>query len=200
MRAYNLFRQSQDLIARRNIQGILRTLNQALEIEPRNPSIFVQLGVISFLDNNYDKGIEYFNRALDIDSNQMKALEMLMEHYTKEGEPGKVQVYFDKLKAVRFVYSDVLVKRGDILFNKQKPHQAVEQWKKALIFTPRDREIISRINEIAEQDFMDKLLNKFDTIDKAKEFYKRKSEEGPDDKFAKKMVLWAERRSLGLDY
>ena len=106
-------------MARRNIREATRVLNQALEAEPRNPSLFTQLGVISFLGNNYNEGVKYFNRALDLDANQLPALEGLMEYYMIEGEPEKVQIYFDRLKAIGAAYSDVLVRRGDILFNVQ---------------------------------------------------------------------------------
>lgn len=200
LKVYNLFRQSQDFIARRDTYSARRSLTQALEIEPNNASILVQLGITFFLRNGYEEGISYFEKALEIDPNHLIALEILMEHYIKEGEPEKVQIYFDRLKSIAPKYSELLVNRGDTLFKDQKSHQAVELWKNALLFTPRNYEIMARINNIAEQDFMDKLLKRFSSIQEAKEFYKQKSEQDPEDTFARKMILWAERRSLGLNY
>jgi tetratricopeptide (TPR) repeat protein len=195
-----LFVQCQGYIAKKDHRNAIKVLNQAIDIEPTNPFLITQLGIVYFFNNNCEQGLEYCKKALELDSNQIRALEMLLEFYVEEGEPEKAQVYFDKLKALDSTYINVLLKRGDNLYRNQRSHPAVEVWKRALIYTPGDPEIISRVNVVAEQDFMDNLINKFDNYDQAIEFYKRKSEENPNDEFAKRMIQWVEKRALGLDY
>lgn len=199
--AYQLFQKSQEYLTRKDVKGSLEILNSVLSSEPRNPTILSQIGITYFLLHNFDKGIEYCKKAIEQDSTQILPLETLMEVYIIEGKPEKVKHYFENLKSLGAKYVYVLKVRASNCFKDHKPELAINWWKKALIFDPLNQEIISKVNAVAEQDFMDKHLKKFDNdYSKAIEFYKQKLEKDPNDDFYKRMVLWAEKRSLGLEY
>jgi tetratricopeptide (TPR) repeat protein len=198
-----LYRKSIEYINPKNldIKKSFETLQMAYNIEPDNPLILSQLGLIYFTSGQVEDAINFLERALEIDPGNAIALEILLVVYKHEGDPEKVEKLFNQLKKKGPNYVESYINQGDKLFEEGSFDLATKSWKQALNLDPHNPEILMRLSAISEIDKRDEELKKFNgDYERAKNYYKQQIKEDPNNKRAKEMFLWAEKKSLGLKF
>ncbi len=84
-KSYSIYLQALDCVRRDDYNGCIKHLQRAVELDPKNPIIYNDLGLAETRLENFDQGVIYLEKAIHLDSNFYSA-------YTNLG----LNFYYDK--------------------------------------------------------------------------------------------------------
>jgi tetratricopeptide (TPR) repeat protein len=205
----DLFNRAADNLIKRNFQQSKEILEEAIRIEPDVPELYVQLGANCFMLEEDQKGFEYLNMAIKLNPYHLNAYELLEKYYQATGQTYKEEEVFQKLKSFGPMYVNHLCDRGFGVLNsrdlsrgfKQNYLAAKNDFKRALLFDPNNKEANFFLNQIETFSFIDNELDKFKgDYKRAVEYYRNQLKLNPNDRRAFALLRMAEMRQLGLDF
>jgi tetratricopeptide (TPR) repeat protein len=109
------------------------------KIEPLNE--WYAKGSSLAASGRYDKAVECFDKALEIDQNNLNVLNSKGLALESVGRHKEAIEQFDKAMEIKSDYYFAHGNKGLILLNLEKYNEAIEQFDKALEINPRDAEI-----------------------------------------------------------
>jgi tetratricopeptide (TPR) repeat protein len=111
-------------------------MQELAELNPYSKEVQLWLGYFSYLLHNYDKAIEYFNTAIELDSLFWNAYEMMGRVYAVSGDYEKAIWTLDKYISLAPNFALSHYGKGNIYLNYDKIDQALESYNKALEILP----------------------------------------------------------------
>lgn len=86
-----------ELIKKGKLADAERMLLTAIEIDPNNPDLYYDLGMVYFKKGMYDIAIAHFQTALKLDPRDTRAHYNLAEAYSKLGDLGSAAEHYEKV-------------------------------------------------------------------------------------------------------
>jgi len=142
---------NQALIARAvgRLDLSLKMLKQALQLEPDNFEILVNLGRV-FLQNNQALEAEYYlEAALQINSSDKKLKIYLAKALHRQGRHSEASSLFDEMLQQDGNKFDLFYALGTISAKEQNNEKALEFFRKALEIRPQDNQTLEWITELS---------------------------------------------------
>jgi len=130
-----------------NKEEFARLMNEAVELDPNNPALFFNLGVISGEQGDFDKAKEYYRKAIELDPNYVDAYinlgsALLEDDKVLVEEMNKNLNDFDK-------YDQIKAKQVDLY------KEVIPLYEKAYEIRPDDLDTIRTLMSLYENTGMD---------------------------------------------
>jgi cytochrome c-type biogenesis protein CcmH/NrfG len=114
---------------------------KALEVEvmnnPEDTAAWIQLGHVYFDTDKYDKAINAYEKALDLNPINADVLTDLGVMYRRNGQPHKAIEKFDKAVAIDPKHETARLNKGIVLMHDLKdPDGAIQAWEELLEINP----------------------------------------------------------------
>lgn len=116
----------------------LKTLLEAVKINPQYTSAWVALGRVASSQGNDDAALQYYNRAIEINSGESKALYGLGTIYFRKGEYNRAEALYQSAVQADSTYADAWLGLGRALKEQGKTKPALEALANAAKYGPRN--------------------------------------------------------------
>lgn len=124
--AFLLYKKAQDLMS---AQTYLET---AAKMEPNNPEVYNLLGDLYSELNNGTMAANNYNKALDLDKNQVKALLHKGQLYKRSTNYEGAMLEFDNALKIDPNFAPAYREKGEVYFKQRQIEKAKENYKKYL--------------------------------------------------------------------
>lgn len=115
----------------------LKAVERQLADHPGDSNLYVQAGHLSFDTEDYEKAIEYYDKAIQSGLNNANLLTDLGIAYRRIGKPEKAVEYFKTARQTDPKHETSALNLGIVLFHDLNDRQgAVEAWKEYLALNP----------------------------------------------------------------
>jgi len=197
-----------DNFKQHNFNEAKRLLEEAVNLEPDIPDIYVQLGINHYMLQNEQKGLEFLKKAIKLNPYQITAHELLEKIYSLSGKTSNAEDVFQKLKSFGVMYTNYMCDMGFNILNSHDPSKKLKDnyesakpvFERVLLFDPNNKEANFYLNEIESLSFVTKEIEKFNgDYDKAVEYYRNQLKLNPNDRRTISLLREAELKQLGLD-
>ncbi len=123
-------------------ERIIQDMNAMLDAEPETLEEFIQKGTVLSITEQYDKAIECFDQALEMDENNISALIAKANAYEIMGRDKEAMEIYDIVMEtdVSEVYD--YMSKGFILENNERFDDALKCYEEALKIEPRNANIL----------------------------------------------------------
>jgi tetratricopeptide (TPR) repeat protein len=118
------------------IQDAIGQYEQALQLNPNDPNVPVNLATALLRADRFEEAIGYYERALRIDPNDAHAHYNLGIALVKVGQPGQGIEHFEQALRIDPDYAEAHVILGSLLFDQGKAAEAIGHWEQALRIDP----------------------------------------------------------------
>jgi len=113
-------------------------LKKALELNPKNDEVYVELGWVYLNQGELRQAEEYFKKSLELNPRNDWAYVRLGCLYRNQGELRQAEEYFKKSVELNPGNDWAYVELGCLYRNQGEPRQAEEYFKKSVELNPRD--------------------------------------------------------------
>lgn len=124
--AYIVYKKAQDLISAQNY------LESAAKLEPKNPEVYNLLGDLYSELNNGTMAATNYNKALDLDKNQVKALLHKGQLYKRATNYDGAIIEFENAIKIDVNFAPAYRELGEVYFAQKKTTEANTSYKKYL--------------------------------------------------------------------
>ena len=92
--AMAIWKRQQEPVNRESLQQVESLLNKAVAIDPKRGDAYLQLGILSSSQHNFEKAIGYYSQAIEVDPQLGEAHYRLGVAYDRIGSPEKAKEEF----------------------------------------------------------------------------------------------------------
>ena len=167
-----------------------RLWSRALRVTSNNDVADNNLGFLLLRQDELDRAISHFERALKIRSRNAEAhynLGAALIHnnlanaFARKGRPGEAISHYEEAMQLRPDYADAYYNLGSVLLQQGRTDEAIAQWQKALVVEPRHG---AAYTSLGNAFFRKGLLKE------AISHYKQALEIAPQDAVARNNMAW----------
>lgn len=125
-------------IAVKNFEPAIKLLNEATALDDRNATAFIMKGVVSRdFSNDTVLALNYFQKAIDLDQNNVDALDLMAVTLGNIGDT-TAEFYYKRILKLNPNRPDVFYKMGVFYMRTNQPNRALEAYTKAVQLNPAD--------------------------------------------------------------
>jgi tetratricopeptide (TPR) repeat protein len=118
------------------IQAAIGQYEQALRLNPNDPSVPVNLATALLRAGRFEEAIGYYEQALRINPGDAQAQYNLGVALVKLGQPGQAIGHFEQALRINPDHAEAHVILGSVLFDQGKVPEAIGHWEHALQINP----------------------------------------------------------------
>jgi len=151
-------RLAQIYLSKRDLTNAVSVIEASATAAPDDVDLLYWLGLVYRTDNQTEKAITVFRRALKVDPTNVNALGSLLDIYAQQDSAAKGLALLDHAFHQKAAGSDYWMRLGDFytLISKQRPTWATKIdrkriqncYEKALALAPDDPDILIRLGEV----------------------------------------------------
>ena len=109
---------------------------EALELEPKNPLFYIEIGKIKLRLKKFDEARESFNKALQLVPNLSMAKIQLALLLEEEGKIKEAILNFENLASEFPENSEIYFHLGRLYYNQEEIEKAIEKFQQAILLFP----------------------------------------------------------------
>lgn len=146
-----------------NLHDAYQLASQALDIEPNNPELLMQLGVLAFRLEQHEEAIDYLLTAIHLRENFAEAMYELARIYRKQGNLEESRTYIEQAIACQPDNPKFICDLGVIYVDMEKVEEAIHCYHQAIEIQPDYAVAYTNlghtlINQRREQDALEPIL------------------------------------------
>ena len=137
---------------------------KALEYEPTNPVLYIQIGKLALLNNDFEASISAFKRAKELKTDYEEANFYLAKAYAQAGNYDQAIALFGELQETSSD-PEIFYEKGRIFYNQGKVDEAILEFDKALTIAPNHSNSLYSLGvAYMSQGERSKALNYFEKV------------------------------------
>jgi tetratricopeptide (TPR) repeat protein len=118
------------------IEWGIKSFEEAINLEPKNPVFYTELGKLYLANNQMDKAQEQFKKAAEVKADYTDALIQQVLLLEKQGD-SSAAIAEMKALAVDYPYStEIVFQLGRLYFNQNQINEAINQFKRVIVLAP----------------------------------------------------------------
>ena len=138
--AFSYSNQASDKFMKKDFQGAMSCLNEAVKINPNNPQLYLNRGFVSHVLYDYESAMADYNQALKINPKFAFAYNNRGVLKVSLNDIEGAMADYETALAINPKYSDVYYNRGNLRYMLDDLQGALEDYDKAIELNPKDSE------------------------------------------------------------
>jgi serine protease Do len=145
----NFFLQAGDMYSRGDVNGAMRSLNQALKLNPNYAAAYSMRGILNYIARDQDAALNDFNKALKLNPNNAFTYVGRGLAYSAIGIKQEAIADYSKAIAVNAFHAPAYYNRGVMQYNLGNTQEAMPDLRKAaeLFEIQGDNDELKRVKE-----------------------------------------------------
>ena len=132
--------QASNRFLKKDIQGALSCLDEAIKLNPNNPQLYLNRGFVKHVIHDYEDAMADYNHALDINPNYAFAYNNRGVLKVSLNDINGAMEDYAKALSINPKYADVYYNRGNLKYMTDDLSGALDDYNLAIEYNPKDSE------------------------------------------------------------